>query len=103
MNKSQLVDILCKKTGLPKSKSNEVVTELTLQIAASLARGERCALPGLGSFTTKERPARKARNPRTGELVRVKAKKAAVFRPAQSVKDACNSKALAKALNKKAS
>lgn len=59
-------------------------------IAENIAAGHEINLPGFGKFKTNYRPAREARNPKTGEMVPVAAKNAPKFLPAKQLKDACN-------------
>jgi DNA-binding protein HU-beta len=80
MNKTQLINSLSEQTGLSKIKSKEVLDTLTSTITNTLADGEKVTLVGFGTFTTTERPARKAMNPKTGEVVDVPTKRVAKFK-----------------------
>ncbi len=55
-------------------------------IAASLKKNQKVQLTGFGTFVVAKRPARNARNPRTGEVIRAKASKSVRFRPGQPLK-----------------
>jgi DNA-binding protein HU-beta len=55
-----------------------------------MAKGDKVQLIGFGTFEAKERPARVARNPRTGEAVKIAASKAPVFKAGKALKDAVN-------------
>ncbi len=55
-------------------------------IAASLKKNQIVQLTGFGTFVVAKRPARKARDPRTGEVIRVKASKSVRFKPGQPLK-----------------
>lgn len=59
-------------------------------IAENVAAGHEINLPGFGKFKTNHRPAREARNPKTGEMIPVAAKTAPKFLPAKQFKDMCN-------------
>ena len=59
-------------------------------ISEALAKGEKVQLIGFGTFEAKNRPARVARNPRTGESVKIAASKAPVFKAGKALKDAVN-------------
>ena len=59
-------------------------------VAENIAAGHEINIPGFGKFKTNYRPAREARNPRTGEMVPVAAKNAPKFLPAKQLKEACN-------------
>ncbi len=76
------------KIGGTKTQAEEVVETLISTITESLTKGEDVSVAGLGIFSTKERKARQARNPRTGEAISVPAMKVPKFKPAKGLKDA---------------
>jgi DNA-binding protein HU-beta len=80
MNKADLVNSISEQTGLTKTKSNQVVDVLTSVIAETLSKGEKVTLVGFGTFTTTDRNARKGRNPKTGEVIEIPAKRVAKFK-----------------------
>ena len=80
MNKADLVNSISEQTGLTKTKSNQVVDAITSVIAETLSKGEKVTLVGFGTFTTTERNARKGRNPKTGEVIEIPAKRVAKFK-----------------------
>lgn len=80
MNKSDLVNSISEQTGLSKAKSGQVVDTLTSVITESLSKGEKVTLVGFGTFTTSDRSARKGRNPKTGEVIDIPAKRVAKFK-----------------------
>jgi len=80
MNKADLVNSISEQTGLTKTKSNQVVDTLTSVIAETLSKGEKVTLVGFGTFTTTDRNARKGRNPKTGEVIEIPAKRVAKFK-----------------------
>ncbi len=57
-------------------------------IVGALKSGDEVSVAGLGIFSTKARPARQGRNPRTGETIHINASRSAKFRPAKALKDA---------------
>ena len=63
-----------------------VMNTLLEQLATTLAQGERVELRGFGSFAVRERPARTGRNPRTGALVAVAARRVPVFKAAKELR-----------------
>ncbi len=70
MNKADLVNEIATKTGLTKTKSNEVIDSIVTSIQNALATGEKVTLVGFGTFDTITRQSRRGRNPKTGaELV----------------------------------
>ena len=59
-------------------------------IVAALKAGEKVQIVGLGGFEVKERAARAARNPRTGEEIQIAASKSVSFKPGKALKDEIN-------------
>lgn len=80
MNKADLVNQISEQAGLTKTKSNQVLDVITSVIAETLSKGEKVTLVGFGTFTTTERGARKGRNPKTGEVIEIPAKRVARFK-----------------------
>ena len=80
MNKTDLVNKIAKKTGLTKTKSNEVIDAFVSSVTESLTEGEKVTLVGFGTFTTSTREARKGRNPKTGEVINIPGKTVARFK-----------------------
>ncbi len=90
MNKGELVAALAAKTELTKKESELALNGVLDVIADALAKGDKVQLIGFGTFETKSRPARVARNPRTGESVKIAACKAPAFKAGKALKDAVN-------------
>jgi DNA-binding protein HU-beta len=86
MNKAQLVEVVAGKLGGRQQASDAVDAVLDAMVRAVVA-GERVSVTGFGSFEKVSRPARYARNPQTGERVRVKKTAVPRFRPGQGFKD----------------
>jgi len=87
MTKNQLIDAIHEKsTGLNKLQVAEVVDAVIEAMTMALAQGGKVEIRGFGSFTVKQRKARKARNPKTGELVEVPAKRVPHFKPGKELK-----------------
>ena len=90
MNKGELVAALAEKTELSKKDSEAALNGLIDVISETIAKGEKVQLIGFGTFESKDRPARTARNPRTGEEVKIAASKAPVFKAGKALKDKVN-------------
>lgn len=88
MNKAGLVDVIHSIVGGTKVSSEQIMDKVLNAITDSLKKGEEVSISGLGIFTVKERAARQARNPRTGEAVSVPAMKVPKFKAAKALKDA---------------
>ncbi|MFE2187498.1 HU family DNA-binding protein, partial [Streptomyces sp. NPDC059455] len=86
MNKAQLVEAIADKVG-GRQQAADAVDAVLDAIVRAVVTGERVSVTGFGSFEKVERPARYARNPQTGERVRVKKTSVPRFRPGQGFKD----------------
>jgi DNA-binding protein HU-beta len=90
MTKAELVSSVSEQTGLSKAKSNEVINAITSAISNALSNGDKVTLVGFGTFTTTERSARKGRNPKTGEVIDIPAKRVAKFKPGSGLNETIN-------------
>jgi DNA-binding protein HU-beta len=86
LNKKELIDSVAGATGESRRTVNDVIDATIDQIQAQVKRGERVALPGFGTFERRNRSARTARNPRTGEEIQVPATKVPAFKPGAGFK-----------------
>ena len=93
MNKSELVAALAEKSELSKRDAEKALSAFVDVISGSLTKGDKVQLIGFGSFEVKNRPARVARNPRTGEEIKIAASKAPVFKAGKALKDKVNTPA----------
>jgi DNA-binding protein HU-beta len=88
MNKASIVDAVHAVLGGTKVQAEQAVELMLNSIIDSLKKGQEVSIAGLGIFSVKERAARDARNPRTGETIKVAAMKVPKFRAAKALKDA---------------
>lgn len=88
LTKTQIIEQLSKKTGLTKKDIKVVLEEFSL-LAYKQAKNV-FTIPGIGKLALVKRKARKGRNPQTGEVIRIPAKKVVKFRVAKACKDAVN-------------
>ena len=86
MNKTELVAAVAAKTELSKKNAEKAVAAVLDTVAETLAAGEKVQLVGFGTFETREREARTAKNPRTGETVEVAASRVPAFKAGQALK-----------------
>lgn len=93
MNKTELIAALAEKTGSNKKDAEKAINAFVDVVTESLANGDKIQIVGFGSFEVKARPARTARNPRTGEEIKIEASKAPVFKAGKALKTASTSKA----------
>jgi DNA-binding protein HU-beta len=92
MNKTELRDALASRTNMSKKASEGIIdalfgTDRGGIIAGELKAGRRVQITGFGTFETRSRKARMARNPRTGEQVAVKATTVPAFKAGRALKD----------------
>ena len=90
MNKTELIAALASKTGFAKKDAEKALNAFADVVTEALTAGEKVQVVGFGSFEVKERPARTARNPRTGEEIEIDASKAPVFKAGKALKDTVN-------------
>ena len=86
MNKTELVAAVAAKTELSKKNAEKAVAAVLDTVAETLAAGEKVQLVGFGTFELREREARTAKNPRTGETVQVAASRVPAFKAGQALK-----------------
>ena len=86
MNKTELVAAVAAKTELTKKDAEKAVAAVLETVAETLAAGEKVQLVGFGTFEAREREARTAKNPRTGETVEVAASRVPAFKAGQALK-----------------
>ena len=92
MNKAELVAAIAAKTGDTKKGAEASVNAFVDVITDALAKGDKVQLIGFGSFEVRKRAARKGRNPRTKEEIKIPASKAPVFKAGKALKDLVNKK-----------
>ena len=88
MNRSQLLNAYAERNDMTRREADAAVTSLLDLITETVARGEDVAISGFAKFRRIDRPARMARNPATGEMVKVAAKRVARITPLKAFKDA---------------
>lgn len=88
MNKAELISAVQESLGGTKVQAETAVETFLNGIVSTLKKGGEVSIAGLGIFSVKTRKARDARNPRTGETVKVPSMKVPKFRPAKALKEA---------------
>ena len=87
MNKTELINTVAGATGESKRLVGDVLDEFVTQIQKQVKKGDKVTLPGFGTFSRRQRAARTARNPRTGDAIKVKASKVPAFKAGAGFKD----------------
>ena len=85
MTKKEMVEALALRSEVSKAEAEKVFNAVFGLLAEEIAKGE-ARVDGFGTFKLAQRAAREAKNPRTGEVVKVPAKKAVTFKPAAALK-----------------
>ena len=80
MNKAELIDKISKDSGITKVQANEALDSFTSAVVSTLKKGDRVTLVGFGTFSVSERAARNGRNPQTGAVIKIKARKVPKFK-----------------------
>ncbi len=94
MTKAELIEKVANQINLTKKQTEIIVNTVFQSITDSLAEGDKVEIRGFGSFRTRERNARTARNPKSGEKVEVPAKKVPFFKAGKELKELVDAKGL---------
>ena len=87
MRKSDIAAQVAGRASLTKAQARSAVNAVFEVIRDALGNGDRVSVTGSGRFSTKSRPARTGRNPRTGESVAIAASKAPSFKAGKALRD----------------
>jgi integration host factor subunit beta len=90
MTKSDLINRLSHQKNMPVARAESIVDAIFGAIEATLCRGERIEIRGLGSFELRQYGAYAGRNPRTGDKVEVKPKRLPFFKVGKEMKERIN-------------
>jgi DNA-binding protein HU-beta len=89
--KGDVINAIAEQAGISKKEASAAFDAFVGYISDSCQRGERCAIPGLGSFNISQRRAREGRNPRTNEKINIPASKNVRFKAGKDLRDMVNS------------
>jgi DNA-binding protein HU-beta len=90
MSKADLVEKIAKDAGISKAAAEKSVNSFIDGVKSSLKKGQSVTLIGFGTFSVGKRAARTGRNPKTGAVLKIKAKKVARFKPGSELKKVVN-------------
>jgi integration host factor subunit beta len=91
MTKSELVEKLVEASASLSRKESEMVVNLIFDsMCEALKNGEKVEIRGFGSFTIREREAREARNPKSGDVVKIPAKRTPFFKTGKELRERVN-------------
>ncbi len=80
MNKAELISKLADDAGITKTQANASLDSFVEAVTKTLKGGGKVTLVGFGTFSVSKRAARNGRNPQTGAVIKIKAKKVAKFK-----------------------
>ncbi len=80
MNKAELITTLAEEAGITKTQANTALDAFVGAVTKTLKKGDKVTLVGFGTFSVSKRAARNGRNPQTGEVIKIKARKVARFK-----------------------
>ncbi len=91
MKKSELVELVTERMeSLTRKDAESIIDSIFDGIADTLTKGERVEIRGFGSFNVKDQAARQGRNPKTGEVVQIPAKRKASFKVGKDLSERIN-------------
>ena len=90
MNKTELIDAIAEEAGLSKADAKKALEASLASIEKTLKKGDKISLVGFGSWSVSEKPAREGRNPKTGETIKIAAKKVVKFKAGAELSNAVN-------------
>jgi DNA-binding protein HU-beta len=90
MNKTDMIDKIAAASGISKTQASVAIDSMVAGITGALKKGERVTLVGFGSFVVSQRKARNGRNPQSGAVIKIAARKVARFLPGLELKKAVN-------------
>ena len=88
MTKAELVDAVAAGAKISKAASNKAIDTVIASVTKTLKKGGKVTLVGFGTFSVTKRKARKGRNPRTGETIKIPASKTPKFSAGKALKQA---------------
>jgi DNA-binding protein HU-beta len=80
MNKAELIAKIAADAEITKTQANAAVDAFVDAVTKTLKKGDKVTLVGFGTFSVSKRAARNGRNPQTGAVIKIKAKKVAKFK-----------------------
>ncbi len=90
MNKKELVEAMAEAADISKAAAEKALNGMLMSVTEVLAEGDKVTLVGFGTFSTVNRAARQAKNPKTGEPIEIPARIAAKFKPGSKLAEAVN-------------
>lgn len=90
MKKSDLVDLVAQRQNIPRPQVEATIDSFLDAVAEGLSKGERVDFRGFGAFSVRDSAARSGRNPRTGEVIQIAARRTPTFKVGKELRDRVN-------------
>lgn len=100
MNKAEMIAEIAVNSKLSKKDSETALNAFVDAVGTAMKKADKVTLVGFGTFEVRKRAARKGMNPKTKEVIQIKASKAPVFKAGKSLKDLVNGVKAAKKVEK---
>lgn len=88
MTKAEIIEQMAADAEISKAAAGKALNSFVDSVSKAVKKGTKVTLVGFGTFSLTKRKARKGRNPRTGEQIKIKASKSPKFTPGKAFKDA---------------
>lgn len=88
LTKAELAEMLFERVGLNKREAKDIVDTFFEEIRDALVKGDSVKLSGFGNFQVRDKPPRPGRNPKTGEVIPIAARRVVTFHASQKLKTA---------------
>jgi DNA-binding protein HU-beta len=96
MTKAEIIEKVAEEAKISKAAAGKAFETVIGSITQAIKKGDKVTVVGFGTFSVSSRKARKGRNPRTGQEIKIAAKKVPRFAPGAALKAIVNGKAVAK-------
>lgn len=90
MNKTDLIDAIANEAGVSKVDTKKVLDSFFSNVENALKKGDKVSIVGFGAWSVSRKEEREARNPRSGEVIKVPAKNVVKFKAGSELSDAVN-------------
>lgn len=90
MNKTDLIDAIAADAGISKVEAKKALESFFANVEKALKKGDKVSIVGFGSWSVTRKEAREARNPRSGEVIKVAAKNVVKFKAGSELADSVN-------------
>ncbi|PKO99320.1 MAG: DNA-binding protein [Bacteroidetes bacterium HGW-Bacteroidetes-2] len=87
MNKSELIEAMAEDAGITKASAKKALESFLTNVEKTLKKGNRVSIVGFGSWSVSKRAAREGRNPQTGKIINISAKKVVKFKPGSDLRN----------------